>query len=150
MSIYASLLTIEDEREWISKLQSEGIDAGVIRDGDPRPEDLDAPFVYQGSHVLPQPNHPRGGSVSTAGIPAHVRFWRENPEADTEEEPELPWEPYMRLSVGEGGTGEDATVILNLDQVRRLIEGLIDWTVLADPTHGRHTDAVIDKRQPAG
>ena len=120
MSIFATWLTIEDEREWVADLQGEGIKAGVIRDGDPSFDDHDAPLVYQGSHVLPDEDSPRGGHVEFAAIPAHVRYWRENPGAPGATEPEGV-DAWIRLSVNEG------TVLLTERQVRRLRDGLTEW-----------------------
>lgn len=132
MSIFASFFAIEDEREWVAELETAGIQAGVIRDGEPEPEDLDAPYIYQGSNILPDTGDPRGGSVDLASIPAHIRFWRENPDAPVESEPDLPVEPFLRFSVHENPetpnqSEGDATVLLNIDQARRLIDALNEW-----------------------
>ena len=149
MSIWGSFFSIEDEREWIADLKAEGIEAGVIRDGDPLPEDLDAPYVYEGSHVLPSAGDRRGGSLDLAYIPAHVPYWREAPEkADctaeewdklVHEEPEgPPYPPFLRLGLDskESETrykGEPyvpaghATVLLNRNHVLRLRDALSEW-----------------------
>lgn len=94
MSIYGSIFSIEDERQWIESLQSSGIDAGVIRDGEPAPEDLDAPIIYQGSHILPSENDKRGGSIDLALIPSHIT--REGRGDGPEDE--IPW-PYLRVGM---------------------------------------------------
>jgi hypothetical protein len=133
MSIYATILSIEDERQWIAEMKAEGIDAGVIRDGDPLPEDLDAPIIYQGSHAVPTEEGLRGGSVDLALIPSHItRDGRDdNPEDGR------PW-PYLRLGVHscdsdtlyEGKPyvdGGDATVVLTLRQATRLRDALSGW-----------------------
>lgn len=124
MSIWAEIITIEDERQWRAALEAQGIKTGVIRDGEPDFDDLDAPIVYQGSHVLPDEAHVRGGSVGLALIPAHVRFWRDNPDANGEDEPDdgAP-EPFLRLDV----EGEDGTVVLTRRQATRLRDALNDW-----------------------
>jgi hypothetical protein len=134
MSIFGSFFAIEDEREWISNLQAEGFGAGVIRDGEPDPEDLDAPYVYRGSHILPERDDPQGGAVELASIAAHVRFWRETPDAPTEQEPDYPYEPFVRLSVSEHPTTPkqsmgDATVLLSVEQAQRLVDALTDWII---------------------
>ena len=126
MSIFATWLTIEDERQWIASLESEGIDAAVIRDGVPSFDDLDAPIIYQGSHVIPAESDPRGGSVDLSAIPGHVRFWRENPDAPIEDEPEGKVEPYLRLGV-QDHQGNRAVVILTARQAARLKGTLTDW-----------------------
>lgn len=123
MSIWASFLTIEDERQWRAALEAQGIKTGVVRDGDPDFDDLDAPIVYQGSHVLPDEAHARGGNVGLALIPAHVRFWRDNPDANPEDEPSGPPEPFVRLDV----EGEDGTVVLTKRQATRLRDALSTW-----------------------
>lgn len=132
MSIYGTFFLIEDERQWIEELEADGIDAGVIRDGEPSEEDLDGPLIYQGSHVLPEPNDPRGGSVDLGCIAPHVRFWRENPDALVAEELDVPYEPYLRLSVNESRSQPNrsegqATVLLTVDQTERLIQALTEW-----------------------
>jgi hypothetical protein len=133
VSIFATLLSIEDERQWIAGLQSQGIDAGVIRDGGPDFDDLDAPIVYQGSHVLPEESDFRAGSLDLAAIPPHVRFWRENPDADVEDEPGYPdaCEPFLRMSLeaheSTYGGGGDATVLLTIRQATRLRDALDHW-----------------------
>jgi hypothetical protein len=133
VSIYGSILTIEDERQWVADLRGQGISAEVIRDGDPESDDLDAPLIYQGSHVLPEDSHPRGGYVGLAHIAAHVRFWRENPDAPLHDEPWLPAEPFLRLSVVADETtyqgGGDATVVLTSRQATRLRDALNDWLI---------------------
>lgn len=138
MSIWASFFGIEDERLWIAGLESQGVKAGVIRDGAPSPEDLDAPLIYQGSHVLPEPDHPRGGWLDLAYIPPHVRYDREHP--DGEDEPDgPPTDPYLRLCLGD--REGNATVILTLPQAQRLRDALVDfcgWFELNEKGPGEH------------
>ena len=128
LSIYASIFSIEDERQWIADMEKDGIKAGVIRDGDPEFDHLDAPIIYQGSHVMPDESDARGGSVGLAHIAAHVRFWRDNPDAAVDQEPDSGCEPYLRLDVQAHadtyGGGGDATVVLTLRQARRLRDAL--------------------------
>jgi hypothetical protein len=131
LSIWASTLGIEDERQWKADLKAAGIGAGIIRDGGPDFDDLDAPIIYQGSHILPDESHARGGSVDLAVVPAHVRYWRENPDGD--DEPEGGCEPYLRLSVhqypSDDGDYErmDATVVLTRRQGGRLRDAINEW-----------------------
>ena len=104
----------------------------MIRDGPSSPEDIDAPYVYRGSHVLPEPGDPQGGSVDLAYVAAHVRFWRDHPGADAAGEPERGCEPFLRLGVSEHPSTPnrsvgDATVLLSADQVRRLAGALAGW-----------------------
>lgn len=147
MSIWGGFFGIEDEREWIADLQADGIGAGVIRDGEPSPEDLDAPLVYQGSNVLPEHTSLRGGGVDLAYISAHVRFWRDNPDAPVEQEPYEPVEPFMRLMVHEARTAPKrqeglATVLLTVGQVERLRDALTEWIALT--AEGRSRDVTAD------
>jgi len=128
LSIYGTFFAIEDERQWMAGLEAQGIKAGVVRDGEPDPEDLDAPYVYQGSHVLPEPSDPRGGSVQLAHVAAHVRYYRENP--DGRDEPDRPLEPWVRLSIDEAAgveSGGSVTVLLDVAQAGRLAAALRDW-----------------------
>lgn len=82
-----------------------------------------APIIYKGSHILPEKDSERGGNVSIALIPPHVRWWRENPEADNADEPDYPDppDPYLRLGVNED------TVILDVDNVKLVYESLGVW-----------------------
>lgn len=134
MSIYATSLMIEDERQYAEYLAEQGIDYGVI-DGDGPVEDLndlpdeclDAPIVYQGSHVLPSDDDRRGGSVDTAWIPNHI---------ERDDRPELPdgtLKDWLRLGVSAESSddgdrrGGHATVILTRPQVERLRDDLTAW-----------------------
>lgn len=144
MSIWASTLNIEDERQWTAELEEAGIKTGIIRDGGPDFDDLDAPIIYQGSHVLPDETDARGGSVDLAHIPGHVRFWRDNPNAPVEDEPETPpCDRFLRLSMhsyeGTYGEGEGhTTVILTRRQAARLRDSLtefLDDSAVWDETH---------------
>lgn len=131
MSIYATIFHIEDERQWIAELQESGVDAAVIRDGEPDPTDLDAPIIYQGSHVLPSHDDPRGGSVSLALIPPHIT----RDGRDDRTEGEGPW-PFLRLDVSSHSTtnhgGCLATVVLTDQQVLRLRDALTKWLLQAE------------------
>jgi hypothetical protein len=81
----------------------------------------DAPLVYQGSHVLPSEGDERRGYVDIACIPAHVRYWRDNPNAPVESEPNGPPEPFLRFGVNEG------TVVLTRRNVEQVHETLAWW-----------------------
>lgn len=80
-----------------------------------------SPLVYRGSHILPELADPRGGYIDLAYIPAHVRFWRENPDANSADEPWDPIEPFLRFGVN----GE--TVILTTAHVEEVYESLGHW-----------------------
>lgn len=91
-------------------------------DGD---EPCGPPWIYQGSHILPDEDDPRGGNVGLALIPSHItRDGRD----DAPEEGQ-PW-PWLRLSVDRG---DDPAVILSPAQARHLAGQLIAWADEADP-----------------
>jgi hypothetical protein len=84
------------------------------------------PWVYQGSHILPAEDDPRGGSIGLAMVPSHItRDGRDDQPADG-----TPW-PWLRLSV-EQDSGDPA-VVINPVQARHLAAQLTDW---ADSTEG--------------
>ena len=59
MSIYASISGIDED------------------------ESVGAPWVYQGSHILPAEDDPRGGSIGLALVPSHItRDGRDDQPAD--------------------------------------------------------------------
>lgn len=75
-----------------------------------------APFRYQGSHILPAATDDRGGNVSVAEIPGFVtRDGRDDRPDDA-----APW-PWLRVSVGQ----EDA--VLDEAQVQELWDALGGW-----------------------
>jgi len=140
VSIYGTWLTIEDARLWAEEMADAGIEAGIINDGGPvddfealDPDHLDAPIVYEGSHILPSNEDRRGGSVEVAAIPNHI---------ERHDRPELPdgaLKDWLRLGVTskdgseqrEDGRpyqeGGDAMVILHRRHVERLRDCLTNW-----------------------
>jgi hypothetical protein len=84
------------------------------------------PWTYQGSHILPAEDDPRGGSIGLALIPSHItRDGRDDQPADG-----TPY-PWLRLSID---TEDDhAAVVLNPQQARYLAEQLTAWV---DSTEG--------------
>lgn len=122
MSIFASLSAPSDDQHEDDCAQWEKHD-DYWEIGD-RPCDCGqprAPFVYQGSHVLPSDSDERGGYVDIALIPGHVRYWRENPDAPVETEPDGPPDPFLRFGVNEG------TVILRRAHVEQIVSELTEW-----------------------
>lgn len=108
MSIYASGFSIGDN--W---------------DEDPEP----APLIYLGSHILPTPDSPRGGSLHCSHIPDHIT--RGTPGEPGYEGDGL--KDYMRVGVSEQqrpnlnqypGSGD---VLLDREQVLRLRDYLTWW-----------------------
>ena len=99
---------------------------GVFDGDEPnRPE----PIIYRGSHVMPRRDDPRGGSLDLGLISGFVTL---DGRALNDEDC---W-PYLRVSIdpdpatdyGDGPIGEvHATVVLDADQVERLLGDLAGW-----------------------
>lgn len=100
---------------------------GIGGDGDP--EDLGQPWIYQGSHVLPDEDDPRGGSIGLALIPSHItRDGRDDaPEAGQ------PW-PWLRLSLDMLPDPSDPTVLISPAQARHIGATLTAWADDTDPS----------------
>ncbi|GGS41361.1 hypothetical protein F2B00_22200 [Streptomyces parvus] len=82
------------------------------------------PWIYQGSHILPDEEDPRGGEIGLALIPSHItRDGRDDQPDDMK-----PW-PWLRIHITMTG---DPTAIINPAQARRLAAQLIDWADQAD------------------
>jgi hypothetical protein len=127
LSIYGTWLSIEHPDQWMADMEKQGIKAGVIGDDTPQRE-LGSPWVYQGSHVLPQRSDPRGGSVDVAAIPAFI----ERDGQDGGGEGEL--KDWLRLSVDAddstyGSGGGYAVVVLDREQVIALHSTLGAWLI---------------------
>lgn len=126
MSIFASLKAPSDDEHtddcarWDKRIDADG-ETWEISERDCDCGQPDAPLVYQGSHVLPEETDLRGGYVDLALIPAHVRFWRDNPDAPVSTGPDNPPDPYLRLGVN----GE--TVILTRRHVSEIWAELSEW-----------------------
>lgn len=91
------------------------------------PEHLGAPWLYQGSHILPADDDPRAGSIGLALIPGHItRDGRDDQPDDRQ-----PW-PWLRLSLDTQPS--DPAVILNPAQARHLAEQMAAW---ADQTEAQ-------------
>lgn len=88
-----------------------------------------APWVYQGSHVLPERDHPRGGSLGLASIPGHIG--NDDPEAEHGEAVH----PWLRLDIV-AGDGIIVDLVLSAEQVADLAEQLGEWLALpkVDPS----------------
>jgi ADP-ribose pyrophosphatase YjhB (NUDIX family) len=77
------------------------------------------PLVYQGSHVLPSDEDPRGGTASIGFIPGFIGA-TDRPALNTDGE-DTPYHPWLRLSVNQ------ADVVLTRTQVAGLHEWLTWW-----------------------
>ena len=103
MSIYATLLAL---------------------DGD----DQQPPIVYQGSHVNPSEDDPRGGVLLVCGIPDHC-----HPEARGRDDDSGRPVEFLRLFASEdeatyqGSEPGQATLVLDLAQVTELRDTLNWW-----------------------
>jgi hypothetical protein len=98
---------------------------GIGDHGDP--EHLGAPWVYQGSHIVPREDGPRAGAVGLAVIPSHITA----DARDNSPEGGPPW-PWLRLNLDVAG--DDPTVLLDPGQARFLAAQLVHW---ADRVEGR-------------
>lgn len=92
-------------------------------------ESLGAPWVYQGSHILPDEDDPRGGAIHLADIPSHIT----RDGRDDQPEDGRPW-PWLRLSLDT--VTADPTVLLNPAQARHHAAQLTAWADDADPRPG--------------
>ena len=122
MSIYCTILSIEDERQVERDLKAAGIgyfhitDGKEVEDLNQLPQDnLDAPIIYQGSHILPSDKDPRGGRVALAAIPDHIT------RNGRDDAPEGSRKPWLRLGVN------GQTVVLTEHQARRLHNSIRRW-----------------------
>lgn len=81
------------------------------------------PWIYLGSHVLPDDLNRRGGTVGLAHIPSHItRNGRDDQPADG-----TPW-PWLRVSIDPSrASSGDPTVLLNPAQVQYLRDQLTNW-----------------------
>lgn len=126
MSIFASLAAPDDDTHtdecarWDKHVDEDG-ETWEISDRPCNCGQPDAPLVYQGSHVFPSESDPRGGYVDLALIPAHIRFWRDHPNAPVNEEPDGPPAPFLRFGVN------GATVILTQRNVEQIHGELSYW-----------------------
>jgi hypothetical protein len=135
VSIYASWRGLDSEHEedcafWVE------VEDGLFEMGDPEnctcglPR---APLIYQGSHVLPSDEDPKGGSVEIASIGDHIT--RDGRDDAKEGEPK----DWLRLGVSNEASQEtnedgspyikagDATVVLTRPHVEILRDELTAW-----------------------
>lgn len=144
MSIYGSLAAPDDDHleecaKWVRQVDGEPsievpegeISHGMITGSGTYGFDYskectcgrpDTPLKYQGSHVLPSDEDERGGWVDIACILGHVRYYRDNPNAPVNEEPEWPnVEPFLRFGVN------DEKVVLTERNVQMVYDSLGEW-----------------------
>lgn len=117
----------------------------------PDPEDHPQPYVYAGSHILPAPTDPRGGSIDLGYVPGFIE--REGRD-DGPDDDEGVW-PWLRVSLRaepgqrmrELGYPED-TLILHRDQVERLRDDLSMWLLRCDDLEAWF--AAVEAERPIG
>lgn len=97
---------------------------GIGGDGDP--EALGPLWQYDGSHILPAEDGPRGGEIGLAVIPSHIA----RDGRDDQPEDGKPW-PWLRLHLVVDG--DDPCTLINPAQARHLAESLAAWADQADP-----------------
>ena len=118
MSIWATILVLDDDHtDTCTAWQQPDLTLRLYHPTGPcgcgRPNQ---PYRYRGSHILPAPDDPRGGSVQLAEVPSHItRDGRDDVPAD-----DTPW-PWLRLST------TDPDTILNPPQARQLADALTGW-----------------------
>jgi hypothetical protein len=87
-----------------------------------------APLIYQGSHVNPADDDPRGGSLSVAAIPNFC-----HPSVRGTDAEDGPPVEFLRVDVAEdettyhGGNPGYATVVLDRAQVQKFRDCLTGW-----------------------
>lgn len=88
-------------------------------------------WTYQGSHILPAEDDPRGGVIGLALIPSHItRDARDDQPADG-----TPW-PWLRMSIDD--TDGHAAAVLNPALARHLAQQLTDWADSTQEQPGPH------------
>lgn len=86
----------------------------LFDEDDVEDEGTGAPYVYQGSHILPTANDKRGGWLEIGGIPA---FCGEDGELVD----------FLRVGTGSGELELDRPVLLDRRQVTVLRDRLTMW-----------------------
>jgi hypothetical protein len=88
---------------------------GLSEDEPPGP-----PWTYQGSHILPAEDDPRGGEIGLAAIPSHItRDGRDDQPDDG-----APW-PWLRVHIYV--PGDDPCVVISPAQARELAAQMVAW-----------------------
>ncbi|GAA0853382.1 hypothetical protein ACFQVD_26630 [Streptosporangium amethystogenes subsp. fukuiense] len=144
MSIYATWLSIDDESHIIGECaqyarataEEARAAGGYAVSGDRywlRDRSVacscgqQAPIIYEGSHINPSAEDPRGGAVLFCAIPNHC-----HPSVrgtDTDDGPSV---NYGRLAVYQDD-GESCTLVLDRKQIAQLRDTLTEWLDSRDP-----------------
>jgi len=144
MSIYATWLSIDDNShvigscaQYVKATREEAYASGGYAVSGDRYWRRDrsvacscgqqAPIIYQGSHINPSADDPRGGAVFFCGIPNHC-----HPSVrgtDTDDGPSV---DYGRLAVHQDD-GDSGAVVLDRAQITKLRDTLTEWLDSRDP-----------------
>lgn len=119
MSIYATWLCFADDEHHESCAVWDEVSPGVYAMGNDECScgQPDAPLTYQGSHVLPSDDDPRGGSLLVCAIPDHISH------DDRPDVPEGTLKDWLRVSL----YAYNDAVVLTRPQVERLRNTLTAW-----------------------
>lgn len=118
MSIYATTFSIDadDHAEDCKRVRNVG---GILHISNKRQCTCKAgPFAYQGSHVLPSDDDPRGGYFDLGAIPGFIER-EDRPRLSDDED--WPYWPWLRVAVN------SEVVVLPRDQVVKLREAIDFW-----------------------
>lgn len=106
--------------------------------------ELPAPLIYQGSHVLPDENDPRGGSFDLAHVPGFI-----GPEGAHVDDPDETCQPFLRVAL-HGWDDVRSTVVLDGEQVHRLRDELTVWLARAGVEDGDWVELEQKRRERWG
>lgn len=137
MSIYSTWLSIDDESHevdcdtWQEVTKEVARNSGsymstynnkyFVRVDRPCTCQSNGPIIYQGSHVNPSEDDPRGGVVHVSAIPNHC-----HPDARGTDDPGKPVE-FLRVGVEPGDPDQGNMVVLTRGQVKKLRNILDQW-----------------------
>lgn len=121
------LMTVADDSDLLTRDEG-GQTIAYSRVARPCTCNNPAPIIYQGSHVNPAGDHPRGGSVDIAAIPNHC-----HPDVRGTGSEDGPPVEFLRLSVEQdaatyGGNHPGlAAVVLDRTQAEKIHVVLGEW-----------------------
>lgn len=129
MSVYGMIWSLQHPDEFDGALAASDGRVIVVRAEETASEEraLGSPWVYRGSHVIPEAGDERRGGVDLGAIPAVVEDARRGVPEEDHREGDLPW---LRLSVRTGtlrGEGDEATVVLDKAQAAELRDAINGW-----------------------
>lgn len=92
-------------------------------------EGVGLPYSYYGSHILPESTTPRSGAIHCAVLNTFVRHYRDHSEDlnfISDYVPNDDLEPWLRIGICDVN-GVDATVIVDKEQVEKMVSLLQSW-----------------------